>query len=136
MTQHVSQDRRRFLKTSGVAAAVVAAPRLAHAAVSSVTEISAVRAVTAIRSGELRAEDYARALLERCDQLQDLNAFISLDRDAVLEAARVADQSRVRGAPLGALFGLPIPLTVRIVSAPLRCQPLRARDPCAASVLR
>jgi indoleacetamide hydrolase len=78
-----------------------------------------VQAVAAIRGGDLRAEAYARALLDRCEQLKDLNAFISLSADAVLEAARSADQRRTQGAPLGALFGLPVPLKDSICTTAL-----------------
>jgi indoleacetamide hydrolase len=63
-----------------------------------------------IGRGDLRAEDYSRALLNRCTQLKDLNAFISLNRDAVLEAARKIDQERTAGKQPGVLGGLPIPL--------------------------
>jgi indoleacetamide hydrolase len=76
----------------------------------SLTDLSAVAAVSAIRNGELKAEDYARALLERAQQLQSLNAFRTLDIEMVLQAARAADKTRAAGAALGALHGLPIPV--------------------------
>ena len=82
-------------------------------------ELSAGEAVTAIRSGDLKAEDYARALLDRCEQFSHLNAFISLDRNAVLEAAFKVDQSRARGAALGLISGLPIPLKDSICTSAL-----------------
>jgi mandelamide amidase len=78
-----------------------------------------VEAVSAIHSGDLKAEDYTRALLDQCERLKRLNAFITLDRDAVLEAARTVDQSRARGAQLGALAGLPIPLKDSVCTAAL-----------------
>jgi mandelamide amidase len=78
-----------------------------------------VEAVGAIRSGDLKAEYYARALLDRCERLKQLNAFITLDRGVVLEAARAVDQARARGAPMGALAGLPIPLKDSICTAML-----------------
>ena len=74
------------------------------------TDLSAVAVVTAIRNGELKAEDYARALLERAQHLESLNAFRTLDPQMVLEAARDADKTRASGAVLGALHGLPIPV--------------------------
>ena len=43
-------------------------------------------------------------------QLESLNAFRTLDKEMVLEAARAADKLRASGAPLGALHGLPIPV--------------------------
>jgi len=119
MSKSCNQDRRRFLATGGALGALAALPGLARSATGSLTELSAVEAVAAIGNGELRAEDYARALVERCEKLKQLNAFISLDRDAVLEAARAVDQSRARAAPLGALSGLPIPIKDSICTAAL-----------------
>ena len=114
MTCPKRPDRRSFL---GKASAIVAAQtavglslRRADAATASLAELSAVEAVAAMRNGDVKAEDYARALLERCDALKSLNAFISRDRDMVLEAARAADKARVSGKTPGALHGLPIPI--------------------------
>ena len=59
-----------------------------------------------MRSGGLSAEEYASALLEQCERGKVLNAFITLDRDKVLAAARAAD---LRGVS-GPLHGLPIPI--------------------------
>jgi indoleacetamide hydrolase len=73
-------------------------------------ELSAVEAVAAMTRGDLKAEVYARALLERCAAARALNAFITLEPDRVLEAAREADRARARGARLGPLHGLPIPI--------------------------
>ena len=73
-------------------------------------DLSAVDAVAAMRNGDIKAEDYARALLDRAAELQSLNAFRTLDREMALEAARAADKKRASGAPLGALHGLPIPV--------------------------
>jgi mandelamide amidase len=47
-------------------------------------------------------------LFERCEALQVLNAFISTDKDHVLEMARAADALRSAGLSLGLLHGLPI----------------------------
>lgn len=74
------------------------------------TDLTAVGAVTAMRNGDIKAEDYARALVDRAASLVRLNAFRALDRDMVLEAARSADKRRATGATLGALHGLPIPV--------------------------
>jgi mandelamide amidase len=72
--------------------------------------LSATEAVAAMRSGELRCEDYARALLDRARQLARLNAFRTLDADRLLEAAAAADRRRAAGERLGRLHGLPIPV--------------------------
>jgi mandelamide amidase len=73
-------------------------------------ELSAVEAVARLRAGDLTAEAYARALLDRCAAARHLNAFISLSPEAVLEAARAADRHRAANLRLGPLHGLPIPI--------------------------
>jgi indoleacetamide hydrolase len=85
-------------------------PAVAGAADSNLVELSATAAVAAIRNGDIKAEDYARALLDRAQQLARLNAFRTLDREMVLEGARNADKRRGSGAQLGVLHGLPIPV--------------------------
>lgn len=77
---------------------------------SPLVELSANAAVAAMHRGEVKAEDYATALLARTEALAHLNAFRTLDRTLLLEAARGADRLRAAGAPLGALHGLPIPV--------------------------
>jgi hypothetical protein len=57
-------------------------------------EMSATAAVEAMRRGEIGAEAYAQALLARCEAGKGLNAFIALDPDKVLAAARAADVLR------------------------------------------
>jgi mandelamide amidase len=76
----------------------------------SLTDLTATEAVAALRSGEIRAEQYARALLDRAASLESLNAFRTIDRERVLEAALAADRRRTGGAPLGRLHGLPLPV--------------------------
>ncbi|PYQ17993.1 MAG: hypothetical protein DMF81_26285, partial [Acidobacteria bacterium] len=73
-------------------------------------EISAGEAIALMRQGDLKAEAYAAALLDRCKAGRQLNAFITLAPDQVLEAARAADRRRAAGAFLGPLHGLPIPI--------------------------
>jgi mandelamide amidase len=73
-------------------------------------ELSAGEAVALMRLGDVTAEDYAAALLERCAAGHALNAFISLSPDEVLAAAREADRRRERGERPGPLHGLPIPV--------------------------
>ena len=110
-----SIDRREFL----VGAAMLAGGAVAEANTSRpasankrriLTDLSALAALSAIRDGELKAEDYARALLGQAQHLEGLNAFRTLDTEMVLEAARAADKARASGAVLGALHGLPIPV--------------------------
>jgi Asp-tRNA(Asn)/Glu-tRNA(Gln) amidotransferase A subunit family amidase len=107
-------ERRKFLiKSSAIAAAAPAAWVCQSAgaqAQKGLSDLTAVAAVTAMRRGEVKAEDYARALLDRAQALETLNAFRTLDREMVLEAARAADRARASGAALGLLHGLPIPV--------------------------
>jgi indoleacetamide hydrolase len=74
------------------------------------SNLGAAEAVAHMVQGALTAERYARALLARCRAAQELNAFITLEPDRVLEDARARDRERLAGAKPGALFGLPIPV--------------------------
>jgi indoleacetamide hydrolase len=71
-------------------------------------ELTVTAAATAIRDGSLTAQDYAGALLSRSRKQADLNAFITLQPDAVLEAAAKVDQHRKSGKAMGPLHGVPI----------------------------
>lgn len=72
------------------------------------TELSASEALAAIRSGDLSVEAYVTALLARVESKRDLNAFIAVDAEHVLESARAADKRRAAGEDLGPLHGLPL----------------------------
>jgi Asp-tRNA(Asn)/Glu-tRNA(Gln) amidotransferase A subunit family amidase len=72
--------------------------------------LSAVDAVAAMGRGDVTAEAYATALLQRCEAGRALNAFITLDPHRVLDAARQRDLQRRTGGELGPLHGLPIPV--------------------------
>jgi indoleacetamide hydrolase len=74
------------------------------------TELGAAEAAAAIRAGDVSGQALVEALLDRCARAAPLNAFISLDPDAVRAAARDADQRRRRGERLGALHGVPLVL--------------------------
>jgi len=75
---------------------------------SQLHNLTATEAAAAIKDGSVTAQDYAAALLRRSREHEDLNAFITLDDDVVLEAALKADQHRSSGKPLGPLHGVPI----------------------------
>ncbi|MBW7963266.1 amidase family protein [Bradyrhizobium sp. BR 10261] len=71
--------------------------------------LGVVSAAAAIRNGEITSEAYTAGLLQRSRALAELNAFITIDEDAVLAAARDADKARGAGsaAPLlGVPFGV------------------------------
>lgn len=70
--------------------------------------LTAVQAVSAIRQADITAEEYATALLARAEHLRDLNAYITLNRDSLMEGARRVDRERRKGARLGPVAGLPL----------------------------
>lgn len=125
--------RRRLLKYSASLLAAPLIPASARAAIrlgqkegvranalTPDTELCALYATDAVaymKSGDLKAETYASALFARAEKRKDLNAFISLNRDQVLESAHAADQLRASGKPLGALHGLPIPVKDSVLTA-------------------
>jgi Asp-tRNA(Asn)/Glu-tRNA(Gln) amidotransferase A subunit family amidase len=92
--------------SSHAPAAAAAAPGAASD--DDLAALTAMHAVRAMAHGDIRAESYARALLNRCKAGASLNAFISLRPELVLEAARESDRRRQSGAALGRLHGLPI----------------------------
>jgi mandelamide amidase len=98
-------SRREFFQRSGAAAIGVAVQ-----GARDLTELTAVEAVRALHRGDFTAEEYASALLARCEKAKALNAFITLDPDRVLDAARAADRKRASGTRLGPLHGIPIPI--------------------------
>ncbi|MGE0803273.1 MAG: indoleacetamide hydrolase [Lautropia sp.] len=73
-------------------------------------QLTVTEAAAALRAGDLTAEAYAAALLARAEQRTALNAFIALDPERVLTAARAADRARTRGEPAGPLHGVPLTL--------------------------
>jgi Asp-tRNA(Asn)/Glu-tRNA(Gln) amidotransferase A subunit family amidase len=104
--------RRNFLAWGvGLASGVAACNRGGETPVAGdLTTLSAVDAIRAMREGDLPAEDYAAALLRRCEAGRPLNAFITLEPDRVLEAAHAADRRLRQGMQPGPLHGLPIPV--------------------------
>jgi len=111
-------SRRKFISLASVSAVAAATgckrqrETQEHREVSSaeLVELSAVEAIAKLKQGEVTAERYATALLDRCQQCAALNAFLTLPRDQVLEAARAADRFRSSGGKPGPLHGLPIPV--------------------------
>ena len=98
----MTNSRRKFLADTvtlfGAAVTGALLPREIFADPSALTDLTAVGAVTAMRNGDIKAEDYARALLDKAKSLQSLNAFRALNPEMVLESARSADQRRRSGA--------------------------------------
>jgi aspartyl-tRNA(Asn)/glutamyl-tRNA(Gln) amidotransferase subunit A len=68
-------------------------------------------AAALIRTGGCSAEELVRRCLDTIEQRNGaLNAFVHLDRDGALDAARAVDKSRARSGPgsLGPLAGIPL----------------------------
>ena len=111
-------SRRRFLALASASTAAAAVGRGAlnrmvegkETSTIELVELSATAAVAKLKKGEVTAERYAAALLDRCEQGKALNAFITLPKERVLEASRAADRFRASGGKLGLLHGLPIPV--------------------------
>lgn len=104
-------------------------------------ELAAVEAAAALRRGDATAEAYAAALLGRCRRFAALNAFLAIDNDAVLAAARDADLARASGRRLGALHGLPLAIkdNIDVAGMATTCNspPLAAnRAPADAAIVR
>jgi len=113
MADRAALSRRGFLAgSSAIVAGAMALARLSRAAGGDrpLAELTATEAIERLHAGTLSAEDYAKALLERCSAGQALNAFITLEPEHVLRDARAADRWRAEGKPLGPLHGLPIPI--------------------------
>ena len=73
-------------------------------------DLGVAEAAKAIRTGDIKAEALADALLARAAAHKSLNAFITLEPDKVRAATREADQRRASGASIGPLHGVPLAL--------------------------
>ena len=74
-----------------------------------------------LKSGATTAEALAKAALESAKANAADNAFVSLDEEGALEAARAVDAKRAAGEPLGALAGIPLAVKDNILAKGLRC---------------
>ena len=118
---HAGVSRRQFVAgAAALSGSFSVRAQTAAPMPSNLLDLSASDAVSAMRDGSLTAERYAQALLEQCERGKALNAFITLDREQVLAAARAADQRRKSGASLGRLHGLPIPVKDSVNTRDLR----------------
>jgi Asp-tRNA(Asn)/Glu-tRNA(Gln) amidotransferase A subunit family amidase len=79
----------------------------AAAKTDALASLGVVAAAEAIRKGEISSESYVSALLRRARDHTELNSFITIDADSVLEAARNADKVIAAGAS-APLLGVPI----------------------------
>ena len=84
-------------------------------------QLTVSEAAKLIKEGRITSEQLTRALLAKISANRDLNAFITLDEDAAIEAARAADDARRRDpAHFGPLHGVPLVVKDNIHVAGIR----------------
>ncbi|GAA5011162.1 Asp-tRNA(Asn)/Glu-tRNA(Gln) amidotransferase subunit GatA [Kitasatospora paranensis] len=72
---------------------------------------TAAETAAAISAGEVSAVEVAQAHLDRIDAVdKKVNAFLHVDTEGALKAARAVDDKRARGEELGPLAGVPLAL--------------------------
>jgi len=84
---------------------------------SELTRLSAAEIAGAIAVGEVSAEEVTRAHLDRIEQVDDVvRAFLHVDTDGALNAARRVDADRAAGGDLGPLAGVPLAMKDVVVT--------------------
>ncbi|HEX2688945.1 MAG TPA: indoleacetamide hydrolase [Kofleriaceae bacterium] len=72
------------------------------------TELSVAKAAELVRTHAITSVQLTEAYLARADVARSLNAFVTLDRDFALAAARRADAELASGKSRGPLHGVPL----------------------------
>lgn len=83
----------------------------AYAADTQVGDVSAAGAVQIaqlVRHGAVSPADVARLFLDRIEAHRHLNAFITVDRDLVMQEAEALERRVKRGEDIGPLAGVPV----------------------------
>ncbi|MEV4621368.1 Asp-tRNA(Asn)/Glu-tRNA(Gln) amidotransferase subunit GatA [Asanoa sp. NPDC049573] len=76
---------------------------------SDLTRMTAVEIAAKVADGEVSAEEVTRAHLDRIAAVDgQVHAFLHVDADGAVEAARKVDARRARGESLGPLAGVPV----------------------------
>lgn len=74
-------------------------------------ELSVAQSADAIRQGRISPVELAESLLGRIDDLEDdLQAWVTIDREDVLSAAKDREEDQRSGRPTGLIHGVPIGL--------------------------
>jgi amidase len=90
---------------------------------SSLCEWPARQLAAAVAGGELSAAEVVHAHLDRIAAVDGrLNAFVDVDAERALAAARSQDEAAARGAGRGPLGGVPVTIKSAIEVAGLRCE--------------
>lgn len=93
---------------------------LAHAqSAFDLDHLTATQAASDICAGKYTSVELVTAALTRAKARSELNAFIMLDQEGALEAARACDAARARGEPCKPLGGVPIAIKDNIEVAGL-----------------
>ncbi|MEM8909593.1 MAG: amidase, partial [Bacteroidota bacterium] len=69
---------------------------------------SAIDQLRALNTGKITSVELVELYLERIESHADLVAVVSVDREGALQAAREADEARLKGQSWGPLHGLPL----------------------------
>ncbi|HVD89505.1 MAG TPA: amidase family protein, partial [Jatrophihabitantaceae bacterium] len=84
---------------------------------SELTRLSAAEIAAAIAAGEASAEEVTQAHLDRIEQVDGMvRAFLHVDADGALDAARLVDADRAAGRQLGPLAGVPLAMKDVVVT--------------------
>ena len=76
---------------------------------SDLTKLSAVEIAGLVASGETSAVEVTQAHLDRIGAVDDrVHAFLHVDTEGALAAARAVDERRAAGDELGPLAGVPV----------------------------
>jgi aspartyl-tRNA(Asn)/glutamyl-tRNA(Gln) amidotransferase subunit A len=98
--------------------------------------VTAAEAAAAIATRKLSPVELTRALLDRIERLDPrLNAFIRLDADAALDAAKAAEREITAGRPRGPLHGVPVGIKdiIDVAGLPTTCHSKILVDNIAAA---
>jgi aspartyl-tRNA(Asn)/glutamyl-tRNA(Gln) amidotransferase subunit A len=88
------------------------------------TRLTAAELGAVLATGEAGAEEATRAHLDRIAEVDgQVHAFLHVDADGALDAARDVDRRRAQGEPLGPLAGVPLALkdVVTMRGVPTTC---------------
>jgi len=84
---------------------------------SDLTRLTATEIATAIARGEVAAVEVAQAHLDRITSVDSaVHAFLHVDVDGAMAAARAVDEARASGAVLGPLAGVPLAMKDIVVT--------------------
>ena len=91
--------------------------------VSELTSLSATQIAELVRKRSVSPVEVIEAYLAQIERLNPkLNAFVQVDAERALEAARSAAQSVLSGHEIGPLHGVPVSIKSSIEVAGLRCE--------------